>query len=162
ELFNAMLDISRLGAGALAPNVTEFPVAKLIKLVHTTFVDTAQAAGLELRVVASEAWERSDFVLLEQVLLNLVWNAFRYTARGGIVAGCRRRGGSLRIEVWDTGVGIPEEQRKKIFNEFYRYENPQNEESVGLVLGLAIVDRLCGLLDHPIELTSVVGRGSRF
>jgi signal transduction histidine kinase/CheY-like chemotaxis protein len=162
ELFNALLDISRLDAGALAPKVTEFPVAKLLKRVHTTFVDTAQATGLELRVISSEAWVRSDFVLLEQVLLNLVSNAVRYTERGGILVGCRRRGGQLRIEVWDTGAGIPEDQRKKIFSEFYRYRSPQGDESLGLGLGLAIVDRLCGLLGHPIELTSTVGRGSRF
>jgi signal transduction histidine kinase len=162
ELFNSLLDISRLDAGALAPNMTEFPVGEVLKRVHTTFADSARAAGLRFRIVASSAWVRSDFVFLEQILLNLVSNAVRYTAHGGIVVGCRRRGGQLRIEVWDTGPGIPEDQRKKIFGEFYRYGNPQGDQSVGLGLGLAIVDRLCSLLIHPVELTSTVGRGSRF
>jgi len=162
ELFNSLLDISRLDAGALAPNMTEFPIGEVLKRVHTTFADSARAAGLRFRIVASSAWVRSDFVFLEQILLNLVSNAVRYTANGGIVVGCRRRGGQLRIEVWDTGPGIPEDQRKKIFGEFYRYGNPQGDQTVGLGLGLAIVDRLCGLLNQSVELTSTVGRGSRF
>jgi signal transduction histidine kinase len=162
ELFNALLDISKLAAGALTPNMTEFPIGELLKRIHTTFVGTAKEVGLNLRVISSKAWVRSDFVLLEQVLLNLVSNAVRYTAHGGILVGRRKRGGQLRIKVWDTGPGIPEDRRKKIFGEFYRYSNTQNDQGVGLGLGLAIVDRLCSLLSHPIELTSTVGRGSRF
>src|SRR5262249_29640274 len=111
---------------------------------------------------SNEAWIRSDFILLERILLNLVSNAVRYTAKGGVVIGCRRRASLLRIEVWDTGVGIAENERKNVFREFYRLRTTEQEHGHGLGLGLAIVDRLCRLLDHPIELTSHVGRGSRF
>jgi signal transduction histidine kinase len=161
ELFKALLDISQLDAGALAPNVTEFPVARLLERLDATFAGAAADAGLNLRVVPNSAWVRSDFVLLEQVLLNLVSNAVRYTARGGVMIVCRKRGQQLRIEVWDTGPGIPEDQRQKIFEEFYRLDDMQGERQ-GLGLGLAIVDRLCRLLGHSLELTSAAGRGSRF
>ena len=105
---------------------------------------------------------RSDVVLLERILLNLVSNAVRYTTRGGVVVGCRRRGEQLRIEVWDSGPGIPEDQRKNIFGEFYQLAGPERERHAGLGLGLSIVDRLCRILDHRLELTSTVGKGSRF
>jgi CheY-like chemotaxis protein len=108
------------------------------------------------------AWIASDTVLIERVLLNLVSNAVRYTSRGGVLVGCRKRGGMLRIEVYDTGRGIPESQREKIFGEFYQVAEVEQESRGGLGLGLAIVERLCRLLDHPLELTSTVGRGSRF
>jgi len=165
ELFKALLDISRLDAGALTPNLTEFPLATLFERIQTTFATTAKDAGLDFRLVPTEAWVRSDFVLLEQILLNLVSNAVRYVARGGVLIGCRKRGRNLRIEIWDTGPGIPDDQREKIFGEFYRGNDPQHDRrglGGGLGLGLAIVDRLCRLLHHPIELSSVVGRGSRF
>jgi CheY-like chemotaxis protein len=161
ELFGALLDISKLDAGVLDPNITEFPMAHLLQRLETTFAGAAHEKGLSLRVMPSQAWVRSDFILLERVLLNLVSNAIRYTSRGGAVIGCRRRNGSLRIEVCDTGVGIPEDQRQNIFAEFYRLGEGSGNR-VGLGLGLAIVDRLCRLLDHPIELASTSGRGSRF
>jgi CheY-like chemotaxis protein/anti-sigma regulatory factor (Ser/Thr protein kinase) len=165
ELFKALLDISRLDAGALTPDITEFPMARLFDRLRTTFAGAAKEAGLGFRVVPTDAWVRSDFVLLEQILLNLVSNAVRYAARGGVLIGCRKRGRDLRIEIWDTGPGIPDDQRQKIFSEFYRGNDPQHDRrglGGGLGLGLAIVDRLCRLLDHPIELSSDVGRGSRF
>ncbi|SRR6266404_2101729 len=165
ELFKALLDISRLDAGGLTPNITEFPVARLFERVQTTFAGTAKDAGLDFRVVPTDEWVRSDFVLLEQILLNLVSNAVRYVVRGGVLIGSRKRGRDLRIEIWDTGPGIPEDQREKIFSEFYRGNDPQHDRrglGGGLGLGLAIVDRMCRLLRHPIELSSDVGRGSRF
>jgi signal transduction histidine kinase len=161
ELFGALLDISKLDAGVLDPNITEFPVAHLLQRLETTFAGAAHEKDLSLQVVPSEAWIRSDFILLERVLLNLVSNAIRYTSRGGAVVGCRRRDRSLRIEVYDTGVGIPTDQRQKIFAEFYRLGDAHDNRA-GLGLGLAIVDRLCRLLDHPIELASTSGKGSRF
>jgi CheY-like chemotaxis protein len=91
-----------------------------------------------------------------------VSNAVRYTERGGVVVGCRHRNGSLRIDVCDSGIGIPEDQHRNIFGEFYQLAGGEKDSRGGLGLGLAIVDRLCGLLGHPIELTSSVGRGSRF
>jgi signal transduction histidine kinase len=161
ELFKALLDISRLDAGALAPTITDFPVLELLERVDATFAGAATDAGIELRVVPTAAWVRSDFVLLEQILLNLVSNAVRYTTHGGVLVGCRERGERLHIEVWDTGPGIPKDQRQKIFEEFYRLEDADRGRK-GLGLGLAIVERLCRLVGHPLDLSSTVGRGSRF
>ena len=115
-----------------------------------------------MRFVPGDAWVRSDFILLQRILLNLVSNAIRYTVRGGVVVGCRRRGRQLRIEVWDSGIGISEDQQENIFREFYQVADAERSRRVGLGLGLAIVDRLCRLLDHSLELTSTPGRGSRF
>jgi signal transduction histidine kinase/CheY-like chemotaxis protein len=162
ELFNALLDISKLDAGVVALSISEFPVDHLLKRVEMTFAAASREKGLRLRVVSSSAFIRSDFILLERILLNLVSNAIRYTVRGGVVVGCRRRGGALRIEVWDSGIGIPEDQRGNIFREFYQLPATERDRSGGLGLGLAIVDRLCRLLNHPIEVTSRPGRGSRF
>ena len=105
---------------------------------------------------------RSDVILLERILLNLVSNAVRYTEQGGVVVGCRRRAVRVRIDVWDSGIGIPGDQQRNIFGEFYRLGGPDRDGARGLGLGLAIVDRLCRLLDHPIELSSQPGKGSRF
>jgi signal transduction histidine kinase/CheY-like chemotaxis protein len=162
ELFEALLDMTKLDAGILEPNLTEFSVARLLDRIETTFGDAAHEKGLRLRVVASGAWVRSDSILLERILLNLVSNAVRYTAHGGVVVGCRRRGNELRIEVCDNGAGIPEDQRKRIFSEFYQLTGPAPDRQGGLGLGLAIVDRLGRLLGHPIQLDSRPGRGSRF
>jgi two-component system, sensor histidine kinase len=162
ELFNALLDITKLDAGALTPTISEFPIAELLGRIGSTFAPVAQESGLSFRSVPSSAWVRSDPVLLERIVLNLVSNAVRYTTSGGIVAGCRRRGDRLRIEVWDSGPGIPPEQQRKIFSEFYRLADAAKTNQAGLGLGLAIVDRLCALLDHPIELTSTLAKGSRF
>jgi CheY-like chemotaxis protein len=161
ELFDALLDISKLDAGALAPSLSEFPVDHLLQRIEMTFMVAAREKGLQLRVVLNGAWIRSDFILLERILFNLVSNAVRYTDEGGVVVGCRRRAGVVRIEVWDSGIGIPEDQRGSIFGEFYQVAVEPGRHS-GLGLGLAIVDRLCHLLDHPIELTSRIGSGSRF
>ena len=162
ELFNSLLDISKLDAGVLALSISEFPVDQLLRRIETTFAATVRKNGLRLRVVGSRAWVRSDFILLERILLNLVSNAVRYTERGGVVVGCRHRSGRLRIDVCDSGIGIPEDQRRNIFGEFYQLDGGAKDRRGGLGLGLAIVDRLCGLLDHRIELTSSVGSGSRF
>lgn len=162
DLFSALLDISKLDAGALTPNVTDFPVARLLAHVETTFGEAARNSDLSLRVVHSSVRIRSDFILLERVIFNLVANAVRYTRRGGIVVGCRRRNDRVRIEVWDSGIGIPADQHEKIFGEFYRLPGPENERRAGLGLGLAIVERLCRLLDHPLEVRSVPDRGSIF
>ncbi len=161
DLFNALLDISKLDAGAVSPDLTAFAVDPLLRRIENTFVTLAREKSLRLRVLPSEAWVRSDRVLLERILLNLVSNAVRYTPRGGIVVGCRRRGDALRIEVWDSGIGIPEDQQQNVFREFYQVDSTQ-AGAAGLGLGLAIVDRLCRLLDHPLELVSTRGQGSRF
>nr|WP_049764617.1 MULTISPECIES: ATP-binding protein [Chelativorans] len=160
ELLEALLDMSKLEAGVLEPEFTEFPVNHLFKRIETTFVDAACEKGLRLIIVPSHAWVRSDFVLLERVLFNLVSNAVRCTSRGGVLIGGRFRSGQLRIDVCDTGPGIPADQQQAVFGEFYRLA--KGDSSAGLGLGLAIVDRLGRLLDHRVELSSRLNRGSRF
>ena len=162
DLFNGLLDVSKLDAGILAAEVGDFPIANLLAKIERTFAQTARDKGLSLRVVPTRAWVRSDSLLLERILLNLVSNAVRYTAHGGVLVGCRRRGQRLRIEVWDTGPGIAESQQQYIFDEFYQIPDPDRDRRGGLGLGLAIVDRFRRLLDHPIALTSRLGKGSCF
>jgi len=162
EMFNSLLDISKLDAGILAPRIAEFPIARLLQIIETTFDQATRKKGLRLHVRRSDAWVRSDAMLLERILLNLVSNAVRYTLRGGIIVGCRRRGEMLRIEVWDTGPGIPDDQKQNIFGEFFQVPAPEQNRHGGLGLGLAIVDKLRLLLNHQIDLASTVGRGSRF
>jgi signal transduction histidine kinase/ActR/RegA family two-component response regulator len=162
ELFSALLDISKLDAGATTVNITVFPVAQLLAHAETTFAGTAREKKLSFRALPSDAWVRSDFILLQQIVFNLVQNALRYTRHGGVVVGCRKRGDQLRIEVWDSGIGIAADQHDKIFGEFYRLGEPDRDRRAGLGLGLAIVDRLCRLLGHPIEVKSTLGKGSVF
>ena len=162
ELFSALLDISKLDAGATTVNITVFPVAQLLAHAETTFAGSAREKKLSFRALPSDAWVRSDFILLQQIVFNLVQNALRYTRHGGVVVGCRKRGEQLRIEVWDSGVGIAADQHDKIFGEFYRLGEPDRDRRAGLGLGLAIVDRLCRLLGHPIEVKSTLGKGSVF
>jgi CheY-like chemotaxis protein/anti-sigma regulatory factor (Ser/Thr protein kinase) len=162
EMFNSLLDISRLDAGILAPNIVAFPVARLLQKIETTFDQVAREKGLRLSVLQTDAWVRSDPLLLERILVNLVSNAMRYTLRGGVIVACRRRGETLRIEVWDSGPGIPEAHKKNIFGEFFQLPSSERDRYGGLGLGLAIVERLRRLLNHEIELTSTVGKGSRF
>jgi signal transduction histidine kinase/CheY-like chemotaxis protein len=162
ELFDALLDMSKLDAGVLKPNVSEFSVEHLLRRMEMTFAEAAREKGLRFTVVSSGAWVRSDLILLERILLNLISNAVRYTSRGGVVIGCRRRGERLRIDVWDSGSGIPDNQKQNIFGEFYRLAADEPDHRGGLGLGLSIVDRLGRLLDHPVELASAPGKGSRF
>jgi len=162
EMLNSLLDMSKLDAGILIPTIAEFPIARLLQKIETTFDQATRETGLRLRVRRSDAWVRSDAMLLERILLNLVSNAVRYTLRGGIIVGCRRRGQMLRIEVWDSGPGIPEDQKQNIFGEFFQLAARDRNRYGSMGLGLAIVDRLRLLLNHPIDLASTVGRGSRF
>jgi two-component system, sensor histidine kinase len=160
ELFDALLDISKLDAGVVGTNVTAFPIARLLRGIEFTFAELAREKELSFRLVLSSAWVRSDFVLLERIMLNLVSNAVRYTPSGVVLVGCRRLGQTVHIQVWDSGPGIPEEQQQNIFVEFFRLAD--GDAHGGLGLGLSIVDRLCRLLGHSIEMTSIVSKGSRF
>lgn len=162
DLFSGLLDVSRLDAGALTPNVTIFPISQLLKRLETTFYEVARVKALSCRIVGNSSWVRSDAILLERIVSNLVSNAIRYASAGGVVVGCRRRGNHLRIEVWDTGSGIPVDQQQLIFSEFYRINQSDHDQRGGLGLGLAIVDRLCRLLGHSVHVTSTLGKGSRF
>jgi signal transduction histidine kinase/CheY-like chemotaxis protein len=162
DMLDSMLDISRLEAGVLPAHVVDFCVAGILDRMAAEFEGEARVKGLRFTIVPSNAIVRSDPVLLERIVLNLVANAVRYTNTGRIVLGCRRRNGQLSIQVWDTGIGIPESRRQYIFQEFYQLGNPERDRRKGLGLGLAIVEGLANLLGHKIELASTCGRGSMF
>jgi two-component system CheB/CheR fusion protein len=161
-MLNTLLDINQLEAGIVRPEIVEFPIGTVLDRLGTEFAYHAKAKELGWRVVASSLNVRSDPRLLEQTLRNLLANAVKYTERGKILLGCRRRGDKLRLEVWDTGIGIPAGQLKAIFEEFHQLDNAARERSRGLGLGLSIVQRICDLLGHAIDVRSWPGRGSVF
>ncbi len=160
EIISTLLDISKLDAGALEPSISDFSINDMMRHLANDFSAIASDQGLELHVVPSTAWVRSDAKLLRRVIQNFLSNAIRYTPKGRILLGCRRLGGYLRIEVWDTGPGIPDDQLQQIFEEFRRFQ--QGRDKKGLGLGLAIVDRISGMLHHPVNVRSVQGIGSVF
>jgi signal transduction histidine kinase/CheY-like chemotaxis protein len=162
RLFSALMDISKLDAGAVAPKRTPFPLAPVLERLHREFGPLAAAKDLRLAVVPTRAWIDSDPILLERILANLVSNAVRYTMRGGVVVGARPRAGRLVLEVWDSGIGIAAAERERIFEEFYQIGNPGHRGSSGMGLGLAIIRRLSTLLEHPLRIDSEPGKGSRF
>jgi signal transduction histidine kinase len=162
QLFDNLLDISKLDAGQVEVKREIVPVDTVFDRLRRTFAATAEEKGLRLSVRRSKAVLVTDPTLLFRVLSNLVANALRYTESGGVVVACRKRNGTACIEVWDTGIGIPAEQHERIFEEFYQLNNPSRDRSRGLGLGLATVRRIVQLLDHPLRLRSVVGKGSRF
>lgn len=162
ELFDAILDVSRLDTGAVTPHVTAFELNGLLQRLAGGFTPAANQKGLSLRVVPTSLAVRADIVLLERILINLLSNAVRYTERGGIVLCCRPRAGRVRIEVWDTGIGIAPTQQRAVFQEFFQVGNPERDQRRGLGLGLAIAARLALLLDSRIELASRPNRGSVF
>jgi PAS domain S-box-containing protein len=161
-LLDALLDVSRLDAGIVAPHETAFSLATVIDRLAAEFTPQAGDKELRLRVVPSSAVVRTDPTLLYRILQNFLSNALRYTSQGGIVLGCRRRGRKLRIEVADTGIGIPAHLHQEIFKEFFQAGNIERDRTKGLGLGLAIVQRLSRLLHCPVSLRSVPGRGSVF
>ena len=161
-LLDALLDISQLDNGAITPEVTDFSIGEMLERLYLAFRHEARAKGLSLKLVPSSVIVGSDPVLLENIVRNLLANAIRYTDKGKVLLGCRRRGPKLRIEVWDTGIGIPEAQVNRIFEEFYQLNNPARDRSKGLGLGLAIVERSSRLLGHCIDVRSVRGKGSVF
>lgn len=161
-LLNGVLDVSRLDAGVIAPERRVFSISGLFDTAAATHTEHARQKGLRLRFRPSELLIESDPVLLARILSNLVSNAVRYTESGGVLVGARRRGEHVRIEVWDTGHGIPRERTDQIFEEFVQLENPSRDHSRGLGLGLAIVRRTARLLDHAVEVHSRAGRGSCF
>jgi two-component system, sensor histidine kinase len=162
ELFDALLDISRLDAGAVRPRVESLPLADLFERLSFEYAPVARQKGLSLSVVKTSVYVRSDPTLLARIVRNLVANAVRYTERGQVTIGCRRRGAQVRIEVWDTGPGIAPEKHALVFQEFTQLGNPDRDRRKGLGLGLAIVERLARLLGHEVELRSRVGKGSVF
>jgi signal transduction histidine kinase len=162
DLFNSLLDVSRLDAGIVRPRIATIPLAPLMERVRLECEPAARQKDLTLSVVRNSLFVRSDPVLLERVMRNLVANAVRYTDHGRIIFGARRSADAVRIEVWDSGRGIPQDKHREIFQEFRQLDNPQRDRRKGLGLGLAIVERLVKLLDHSLELRSQLGKGSVF
>jgi signal transduction histidine kinase/CheY-like chemotaxis protein len=162
QLFDNILDISRLDSGQVEVKRAVVAADDVLDRLRSTFAQPAEEKGLRLTVRRSKAMLATDPTLLFRVLSNLVANAIRYTEQGGVIVGCRKRGQFASIEVWDSGIGIPSEQHERIFEEFYQINNPSRDRSRGLGLGLATVRRIAQLLDHPLRLRSVAGRGTRF
>jgi signal transduction histidine kinase len=161
EILGALLDISRLDAGATKPEISDVSLADLFRQLEIEFSPMARAKGLELTFVRTRLAVRSDRRLLRRLLQNFVSNAVKYTPHGRVLVGVRRAGEAARVEVWDTGVGIPQESSARVFDEFYRLDQGA-KAARGLGLGLSIVQRLGRVLGHPIGLRSVPGRGSVF
>jgi PAS domain S-box-containing protein len=162
DLLNRLLDVSRLEAGAITAEVSVVSVRILFERLEDEFAPQAQEKGIGLRMRPGDWRVRSDPQLLEQLLRNLVSNALRYTERGRVLVGCRRAGADLRIQVWDTGIGIPRPELEAIFDEFYQVSNPERRRQAGLGLGLAIVRGLSQLLGHAVTVRSELGSGSVF
>lgn len=168
DLLDGLLDISKLDAGAVQVNLHAAPLNPIFEQIRLAMVDAASEKGLRLRVRPTTAWVRSDPVLLQRILLNLVANAVRYTQQGSVLLACRASGhdaGSgvrARIEVWDSGIGIAPEHQTQVFKEFYQVGNAERDRTRGLGLGLNIVERTAHLLGHPFTLRSHLGQGTRF
>lgn len=165
DLLDSLLDISRLDAGVIETRVAAMPLRPLLERIASEFAAVAQAKGLELELRRTTLWVRSDRILLERILVNLLSNAIRYTTQGRILVAARICGtqrDQVRIDVRDSGPGIAEDAREAIFQEFVQLENPERDRSKGLGLGLSIVKRLAQLLDHRIQLRSAPGAGSTF
>jgi len=162
DILNALLDISHLDAGTLKQNPSHFPLAQFFTRLKNEFTPEAHERGVELRIHSTEAWLYSDPVLLYRVIANLVDNAIKYTRAPGVLIAARKRGDSWRIEVWDCGPGIPEEQQQAIFDKFVQLNNPGRDRRKGLGLGLSIVQRLNQLLGLQLTLISRSGCGSCF
>jgi two-component system, chemotaxis family, CheB/CheR fusion protein len=161
-MLDALLDINRIDAGTVQANMTDFPVNELLERMRDEYALHAKAKRLKLQVVPCRVIVHGDMRLLEQMLRNLLSNALKYTERGKILLGCRRHGDAVRIEIWDTGIGIPEAELQAIFEEYHQLDNAARERSRGLGLGLSIVHRLGALLKAPVRVHSQPGKGSVF
>lgn len=160
ELFNAILDVTKLDAGVVQPNIAPLRIRKMFLYLADEFAPEAENKGLSLRVRAPDVWVESDEILLERILRNLLSNAIRHTRQGGVLISARRCQGKLRLQVWDTGTGIEPEHQSRIFDEFYQASADHEQARQGLGLGLAIVRRLTRLLGYPLQLQSRTGRGT--
>lgn len=163
DLLSALLDISKLDAGAVTPEVTDFPLRGILVPLANEYAAVAMERGIRLRVVGTGAIVRSDMRLLRRIVQNFLSNALRYVQRGRVLVGCRRVADGVRIEVWDTGPGIPPDKLGEIFQEFRRLDTPGAKGADrGMGLGLAIVDRVARMLEHRVTVRSEPGRGSVF
>ena len=168
DLLDGLLDISKLDAGAVQVNLHATPLNAIFEQIRLAMLEAASEKGLRLRVRPTSAWVRSDPVLLQRILQNLVANAVRYTQQGSVLLACRSPGdgadvgGRVRIEVWDSGIGIAPEHQTQVFREFYQVGNAERDRTRGLGLGLNIVERTAHLLGHSFTLRSRLGQGTRF
>lgn len=162
RLLDDLLTLSRLEAGVVPVEPEAFPLAPLLGQLAAEVATEAERKGLRLTVAPTGAWVRSDPNRLQSVLRNLLSNAVKYTDRGGVLVGVRPRGDHVRVEVWDSGPGIPETELDTIWEEFYQIGNPARDGSRGAGLGLSIVERTASLLNHPLDVRSRIGRGSVF
>ncbi|ULT68701.1 hybrid sensor histidine kinase/response regulator NahK/ErcS' [Pseudomonas sp. BC42] len=162
NLLGTLVDISKLDAGVIKADIAPFALSELLENLAAEYAQVARSEGLELHFVACSALVRSDIQLLARILRNLLSNAIRYTRQGRVVLGCRRQGHWLSIEVWDSGMGIAAERLEEIFQEFKRGEEQRPDQDRGLGLGLAIVEKIAGILGHRIGVRSWPGRGSVF
>ncbi|NRF69874.1 response regulator [Aquincola sp. S2] len=161
-LLGALLEISRLDAGAVPLDITAFAVDDMLARVRLQFEPQALAKGLRLQVLAPPLRVRSDHFQLERIVSNLVANAIRYTPAGGVRVRCRRRGATLWLQVWDSGIGIAREDLARVFEEFFQVSRAARTNRQGLGLGLAIVQRAAHRLSHGLRVRSRTGRGSLF
>ncbi|HEU5293252.1 MAG TPA: ATP-binding protein [Burkholderiaceae bacterium] len=161
-MLNSLLDISKLDAGVMQPQFAPVDLGALLEQLNTEYQPVASITGNSLTIRAAALYVRSDASMLHRILANLISNALRYTVDGRVLVGVRRRGEAIRLDVCDSGPGIPPESLDDIFLEFHQLGNPERDRRKGLGLGLAIVKRLAALLGHPIEVQSTLGRGSRF
>lgn len=162
HLFDALLNLSRLDAGVIEPRFETFRMQPLLDQLKAEYAPQAGEKGIRLRVRPCGASVRSDPVLLERMLRNLISNAIVHSDGGRVLVGCRRAGNRLRIEVWDNGSGIPKAEQERVFWEFHQLTNPERDRSKGLGLGLAIVRRTARLLGHELALRSEEGRSTVF
>ncbi|MER9895706.1 hybrid sensor histidine kinase/response regulator [Mesorhizobium sp. M0119] len=164
DLLRTLLDISKLDAGVVQPDVTDVSLETLFSSLRSDFQPVAEMKGLTLKFRPVNALVRSDRTLLRRILQNILSNALRYTRSGGVLVGTRHRGDTIRIDVADTGCGIPDDQREAVFEEFHRGAIPTDAglAAGGLGLGLAIVRRIAAALSHPVTFSSKVGHGTIF
>ncbi|MBP2314167.1 hybrid sensor histidine kinase/response regulator [Azospirillum soli] len=161
-LLDSLLDVSSLDAGIVTPVIEDVPLARLFEELAVAYTPVASGKGLSFHIDADCACVRSDRTLLARMLRNIIENAIRYTAKGGIRIACKRTGDRVVIDVADTGIGIPPEHLERIWEEFHQVGNPERDRQQGTGLGLAIVRRIASLLDHPVSVRSAPGRGSVF
>lgn len=162
SVLNSLGDIGKFESGRIMARNADFPLSKLFERLRAEFGMQAQNCGLDLRVVDSSLTVRSDFDLLSRIIENFLSNSIRYTEEGRILLGIRRRGDSVRVEVWDTGIGIPKDQLDYVFEEFVQLKNPARNRTKGLGLGLSIVQRIARLMDVEIDVRSDASKGSMF
>jgi two-component system, sensor histidine kinase len=162
ELMDELMDYSRIDAGSMQAEFRPFDVAQVLVRIEAEFAPLARTLGLRLSVRTRHLRVLSDARMIERILRNLVSNALKYTHRGGVIVACRVRRKVVRLEVWDSGVGIPQDKQGDVFREFYQLDNPERDRRKGIGLGLAIVDGLTRLLGQRLQLRSIEGRGSVF